>query len=111
MKCEDCLYAERWHKNFPCNRCASNAYLTVRDYFKPKSPVETGTDWLPITSIPFDRYVQVKTITGLIRVGKPRGASKGGPRWIKRADGRGPARIQCWGKPTSDLWAIAWREL
>ena len=103
MTCSRCVYAERWHLKYPCNRCSGNAYLTVRNYFVPQPKTDRATDdWLAIDTIPTDRYVEVKTVEGLVRLACI--------RWFRRADKYGPKRIECFCKNSSNVWAIAWRE-
>jgi hypothetical protein len=61
----------------------------------------TDDGWNPIETIPRDRNVTIKTVTGLVRLAK-----------VSRGAGIARGRIHCWGrgKITADLQAVAWKE-
>ena len=68
-------------------------------------------NWRPIETIPTDRDVTVKTVSGIVCQAHVR--RKGGLH-VRSADKYGPARVYCFrkdGRTTSDVAAVAWREI
>lgn len=66
-------------------------------------------DWQPVDTIPTDRVVTVKTVSGIVCLAKTNGSSG----WIRPADQWGPRRIGCFRKdrPTAgDVMAVAWKD-
>jgi len=70
------------------------------------------SEWNPITTIPLDRLVTVKTVTGIVCLARPRDLST---RWIRREDNWGPARVSCYRldqnkRIIGDIVATAWKD-
>lgn len=69
------------------------------------------TSWSPIETIPTDRDVVVKTVSGIVCQARVR--RKGGLH-VRPADKWGQKRVYCFrkdGRTTSDIAAVAWREV
>jgi hypothetical protein len=61
--------------------------------------------WQPAKTMPPDRVVEVRTVTGLHRLARKSDYK------LKKADKWGPTRQHCWNYPnTGDLMAVEWRD-
>ncbi len=68
------------------------------------------SDWQPIDTIPIDRPVMVKSVTGIECLARTPNRRT---RWVREPSGCKPNRVSCWrvdGTRKGDISAVAWRE-
>lgn len=107
MTCDTCQYWNRRRNAYPCQYCLRNQTDFRKDNWRTQEPDDSLASWNDIDTIPTTEFTEVRTVKGLIRVGKPRC----GTRWFRRADKWGPKRVECFCKNGSNVWAIAWRPI
>ncbi len=68
------------------------------------------TEWQSIETIPLDRPVIVRSLTGIECLARTKNQRV---RWISKPAGRKPERVYCWridGTGWGDISAVNWRE-
>lgn len=104
-RCDGCKYLVHDVDRWPCNVCCRNPDARLHDWHRQ---VVDATGWEPPDTIPTDRVVMVKTVTGIVCHAKV----QGGTRWIKRAERGRPRSVACFRVDATrgDVRAIGWRE-